>query len=99
LVSLTGDQLVRKAANLQKGQTVLITGALGSVGRAAVHVAKKLGAQVLAGVRASQLEEARSLGTAGVLAIDDTDAIAQIGFLDAIADTVGGDVQRSLFRR
>ena len=48
LVVLTGDQLVRLAANVQKGQTVLVTGALGSVGRAAVHSAKKLGAQVIA---------------------------------------------------
>ena len=51
LISLTGDQLVRLATNVQKGQVVLITGALGSVGRAAVHTAKKMGAQVIAGVR------------------------------------------------
>jgi len=44
LISLTGDQLVRLAANVQKGQVVLITGALGSVVRAAVHTAKKIGA-------------------------------------------------------
>src|SRR5450759_534313 len=35
LIALTGDQLVRLATNVQKGQVVLITGALGSVGRAA----------------------------------------------------------------
>src|ERR1035437_8570305 len=45
LVSLTGDQLVRVATKVKKGQVVLITGALGSVGRAAVHTAKKIGAQ------------------------------------------------------
>src|ERR1035438_5357464 len=39
LISLTGDQLVRLATNVKKGQVVLITGALGSVGRAAVHTA------------------------------------------------------------
>src|SRR6202030_3531526 len=43
LVALTGDQLVRLATNAQKGQVVLVTGALGSVGRAAVHTAKKIG--------------------------------------------------------
>ena len=47
LISLTGDQLVRLATNVKKGQVVLITGALGSVGRAAVHTAKKIGAQAI----------------------------------------------------
>src|SRR6202049_2884873 len=37
LIALTGDQLVRRAANLQNGNSVLVTGAVGSVGRAAVH--------------------------------------------------------------
>src|SRR5664280_1186582 len=47
LIALTGDQLVRFATNVQKGQVVLVTGALGSVGRAAVHTAKKIGALTL----------------------------------------------------
>src|ERR1700690_1054918 len=70
LIALTGDQLVRLATNVQKGQTVLVTGAVGSVGRAAVHTAKKLGAQVIAGVRKKQLENARALGVSGSLAMD-----------------------------
>jgi NADPH:quinone reductase-like Zn-dependent oxidoreductase len=32
LIALTGDQLVRLATNVKKGQVVLKTGALGSVG-------------------------------------------------------------------
>jgi NADPH:quinone reductase-like Zn-dependent oxidoreductase len=91
LIALTGDQLVRRATTLQKGQTILVTGALGSVGRAAVHTAKKMGARVIAGVRKKQLEDARSLGASGVVAIDDEEAIAKLGFVDAIADTVGGE--------
>jgi NADPH:quinone reductase-like Zn-dependent oxidoreductase len=92
LIALTGDQLVRHAAKLQKGQTILVTGAVGSVGRAAVHTAKKIGAKVIAGVRKKQLENARALGVSGLLAIDDDEAIAKLGVLDAIADTVGGEV-------
>jgi NADPH:quinone reductase-like Zn-dependent oxidoreductase len=99
LVSLTGDQLVRLATNVQKGQVVLITGALGGVGRAAVHTAKKIGAQVIAGVRAKELDAARSLGVSGVLAIDDDQAIANFPLVDAIADTVGGDVASRLIAR
>ena len=96
LIALTGDQLVRLATNLQKGQVVLVTGALGSVGRAAVHTAKKIGAQVIAGVRGRELDEARSLGVSGVLAIDDEEAIAKFHVVDAIADTVGGAVAAKL---
>jgi NADPH:quinone reductase-like Zn-dependent oxidoreductase len=96
LISLTGDQLVRFATNAKKGQVVLVTGALGSVGRAAVHTAKKIGAQVIAGVRGKELDEARSLGLSYVLAIDDDKAIEKFRLVDAIADTVGGEVGAKL---
>jgi NADPH:quinone reductase-like Zn-dependent oxidoreductase len=92
LISLTGDQLVRLATNVKKGQIVLMTGALGSVGRAAVHTAKKIGARVFAGVRGKELDDARSLGVSDVLAIDDDKAIENFRLVDAIADTVGGEV-------
>jgi NADPH:quinone reductase-like Zn-dependent oxidoreductase len=96
LIALTGDQLVRHAANVQKGQVVLVTGALGSVGRAAVHAGKKLGAQVIAGVRGKELEDASSLGVAGVLAIDDDQVTQKFSLVDAIADTVGGEAAAKL---
>jgi NADPH:quinone reductase-like Zn-dependent oxidoreductase len=65
-------------------------------GRAAVHTAKRIGAQAIAGVRAKELDEARSLGISGALAIDDKDAIEEFRLVDAIADTVGGDVAMTL---
>jgi NADPH:quinone reductase-like Zn-dependent oxidoreductase len=99
LISLTGDQLVRLATNVKEGQVVLITGALGSVGRAAVHTAKKMGAQVIAGVRGKELEDARTLGVSDVLAIDDDQAIASFRMVDAIADTVGGEVAAKLIAK
>ncbi|HEY6765191.1 MAG TPA: NADP-dependent oxidoreductase [Candidatus Sulfotelmatobacter sp.] len=99
LIALTGDQLVRLATNVQKGQVVLVTGALGSVGRAAVHTAKKIGAQVIAGVRGRELDEARFLGLSGVLAIDDDNAIENFRLVDAVADTVGGDVATKLIAK
>ena len=99
LIAATGEQLVRLIANVQKGQTVLVTGALGCVGRAAVHTAKKLGAHVIAGVRKRQLQDAALLGTDGVLAIDDDEAIANLSPVDAVADTVGGEVAAKLIKR
>jgi NADPH:quinone reductase-like Zn-dependent oxidoreductase len=99
LISLTGEQLVRLATKVQKGQTVIVTGALGSVGRAAVHAAKKAGAQVIAGVRKKSLKDAESLGVAGLVAVDDDDSVASLGPVDAIADTVGGEVAAKLFTK
>jgi NADPH:quinone reductase-like Zn-dependent oxidoreductase len=96
LIALTGDQLVREACGLQKGQSVLVTGALGSVGRAAVHTARKLGAHVIAGVRKHQLDDAKELGANALLALDDEDAVLKMGKVDAIADTLGGKVTTPL---
>ena len=91
LVATTGAQLAQRMQP-KTGQTVLITGALGGVGRSAVYMAQHLGARVIAGVRSSQRDEARSLGASQVIAIDDEDEIAGLPELDAIGDTVDHDV-------
>ena len=96
LVSLTGDQLVRVATRAEAGQTILVSGALGSVGRAAVHTAKKLGAKVIVGVRNRQLEEAEGLGADAAIALDDDDAMARLDAVDGVADTVGGKIAAKL---
>jgi len=97
LVLTTGAQLIERAVKPQKGQTVLVTGALGSVGRSALHVARQHGAKVLAGVRKSEKEKATQLAADGVVAIDDEEEIERLRDLDAIADTVGGTtIQRLL---
>lgn len=99
LVLLTGAQLMERAVDPPAGATVLVTGALGSVGRVAVHAAKLRGAKVWAGVRREQLEEAGKLGVAGTVALDDESAIAALPELEAIADTVAGEVIQKLFGR
>jgi NADPH:quinone reductase-like Zn-dependent oxidoreductase len=99
LVVLTGDQLVRVAARAQRGQTFIVSGALGSVGRAAVHTARKLGVRVIAGVRAAQLKQATTLGVSGTLAIDDEQAIREFPMVDGILDTVGGETAGKLFAK
>lgn len=99
LIALTGDQLVRHATNVRNGQTVIISGALGGVGRAAVHTAKKLGARVIAGLRGRRIQEARSLDVSDVVAIDDSEAIRQLPLVDAVADTVGGETAAKIIAR
>jgi len=99
LVLLTGAQLIEEAVRPEKGQTILVAGALGGVGRAAVFVARQHGAHVIAGVRTSQLQEAAKLGADRVVAIDHDAAIAALPLVDAIADTVGHDTIGKLLTR
>jgi NADPH:quinone reductase-like Zn-dependent oxidoreductase len=96
VVTQTGEQLITLGTKIQAGQTVLVTGAVGSVGRSAVWTAKKAGAKVIAGVKKSQLKEAATLGADQVLALDDAEAIDKLGFIDAVADTVGGETAQKL---
>lgn len=90
LVLTTGAQLIERAVKLQPGWTVLVTGAVGGVGRTAVHVARKHGARVIAGVKSSQRDEASKLGAERVVSLEDENEVASLRDLDAIADTVGG---------
>jgi NADPH:quinone reductase-like Zn-dependent oxidoreductase len=96
LVTVTGEQLITRGTKIQAGQTVLVTGAVGNVGRSAVWTAKKAGAVVIAGVRKEQIKEAATVGANQVLALDDEAAMAKLGFIDAVADTVGGETAQKL---
>jgi NADPH:quinone reductase-like Zn-dependent oxidoreductase len=97
LILLTGAELVEEAVKPSEGETVLVTGAVGSVGRAAVFAAKELGAKVWAGVRRNQEGAAREIGAAGVVAMDEDAAVAELPKLDSIADTVGGTTLEKLY--
>lgn len=92
LVGLTGRQVVDAAA-AKVGDRVLVTGALGNVGRAAVQYLKELGITAVAGVQASQLADAKALGVEAIAATD-----APSGSFDAAVDTVGGDVAAAAIR-
>ncbi len=96
LVTLTGEQLIRLGTGIEEGQTVLVAGAMGGVGRSAIRAAKVAGAHVIAGVRKKQLEAAGTLGADSVIALDDEKAMATLGFMDAIADAVGGETAAML---
>lgn len=57
---LTGRQTVA-ALNVKAGDRVLISGALGAVGRAAIQYLRQIGGQPVAGVRPERLQEGRKL--------------------------------------
>jgi NADPH:quinone reductase-like Zn-dependent oxidoreductase len=90
VVVTTGHLLAVKGADAGSGKLILVTGAVGSVGRSAVFVAKSRGARVIAGVRKSQVGAAQGLNADQVVALDDPKAVADLPELDAVADTVNG---------
>ena len=90
LVTTTGNQLISVGTGIQAGQTVLVTGAVGNVGRSAVFTAKDRGAVVIACVLKRQVQEAATLGADQIVATDDEKSMANLPELDAVADTVNG---------
>ena len=98
LVTVTGNQLL-SATGVKAGQTVIVVGAVGNVGRSAVFTAKDRGATVIAGVLKRQMDEAKTIGADQVVATDDDTAIANLAPLDAVADTVGGKTAEKLIAK
>ena len=98
LVTVTGNELMA-ATGIEAGQTVLVVGAVGNVGRSAVFTAKQRGAKVIAGVLRRQLENAKTVGADQFVATDDDTAIANLSPLDAVADTVGGKIAEKLLAK
>jgi NADPH:quinone reductase-like Zn-dependent oxidoreductase len=96
LVLLTGAQLAEEAVDARAGETILVTGATGSVGRVAVYTAKQRGAKVYAGVRGNHRAAAEKLGADGVVALDDDAELAKLPTFGGIADTVGGETMQKL---
>ena len=98
LVTVTGNQLL-SSTEVKAGQTVLVVGAVGNVGRSAVFTAKQRGAVVIAGVLKRQIDEAKTVGADQVVATDDDNAIASLPPLDAVADAVGGRTAEKLIAK
>jgi NADPH:quinone reductase-like Zn-dependent oxidoreductase len=98
LATTTGNQLVL-ATGVEDGQTILVAGAAGNVGRSAVFTAKTRGATVIAGVLTGQIDGAKTIGADQIVATDDDIAIAELPPLDTVADTVGGRTAEKLIAR
>ena len=94
LVTLTGSQLVDEAVMPRAGDVVLVTGALGSVGRTAVYAAKARGAKVIAGVRRQRRAEAAKLDVVDVIALDDEGDLERMPQVDAIAHAMAGTLEK-----
>ena len=98
LVTTTGNQLI-SATGIKAGQTVLVVGAAGNVGRSAVFTAKQRGAVVIAGVLNGQMDETKTIGADQSVATDDDNAIASLPMIDVVADTVNGKTAEKLIAK
>jgi len=93
---LTGLQMVEKGLDLQPRQSLLLTGALGAVGRFALFAAKARGAHVIAAVRATHRDAVLALGADAVIALGEEDWTGMP--FDHVIDTIGGEAVGRLCR-
>ncbi|WP_426414867.1 alcohol dehydrogenase family protein [Aestuariirhabdus sp. LZHN29] len=87
----TAENLLTRA-DLKAGETLLVTGASGGVGSAAVQLAKRRGARVIALAAASKADDVLALGAERVIPRD-ADLLAALGSgcVDVVVDLVGGE--------
>lgn len=86
---LTSWNFLKEMAKVEQGQKVLVNGASGSLGTAAVQLANYLGAEVTGVCSTSNLEMVQSLGAAFVVDYKRTDFTKSYKKYDVVFDTVG----------
>lgn len=93
MVGTTAWEAVINRANIQKGQTILIHAGAGGVGSMAIQLAHWRGATVIATASKRHHELLRSLGADEVIDYNEVDFSRVVNNVDAVIDTMGGDIQ------
>lgn len=101
----TAIHALQQRGALQAGETLLVLGAAGGVGLAAVEIGKAMGARVIAAASsAEKLEVARQAGADELINYQTEDIRERLKTLtkgqgvDVIIDPVGGDLFETVFR-
>lgn len=101
----TAIHALKQRGALQERETLLVLGASGGVGLAAIEIGKAMGARVIAAASsAEKLEVARQAGADELINYHDEDVRERLKTLtkgqgvDVIIDPVGGDLFETVFR-
>jgi len=97
IAAVTGVRAVM-VTNVSKGQRVLITGASGGVGNAAVQAAKARGAYVIGTASGRRREYLRSIGVDEFIDYTQGNFEEKVQNVDVVIDTVGGDTAERTFK-
>lgn len=97
LIGLTALVSVEDTLKLKRGETILIQGGAGGVASFAIQVAKHIGARVITTASAANHDYVRRLGADQVIDYNAQDFTKVVSGVDAVFDTVGGDVTTRSF--
>lgn len=97
LTGLTAIRSIEDTLKLKSGETILIQGGAGGVASFAIQLAKHIGARVITTASASNLSYLREIGADEVIDYNTTDFTKAVRDIDAVFETVGGDVATRSF--
>jgi len=97
LAGLTATISLEETLQLKRGETILIQGGAGGVAGFAIALAKHLGARVITTASAQNHDYVRKLGADEVIDYRSQDFTKVVKDVDAVFDTVGGDVTTRSF--
>ena len=97
LIGLTAVISIEETIKLKRGETILIQGGAGGVAGFAIALAKHIGARVITTASATNHDYVRKLGADQVIDYRSQDFTQVAKNVDAVFDTVGGDVTQKSF--
>ena len=97
LIGLTALISIEETLQLKRGETILIQGGAGGVAGFAIALAKHIGARVITTASAANHDYVRKLGADEVIDYRSQDFSKAVKNVDAVFDTVGGDVTQQSF--
>ncbi len=97
LTGLTAVISIEDTLKLQRGETILIQGGAGGVASFAIQLAKYIGARVITTTSAANIDYVRGLGADQVIDYNAQDFTKVVSGVDAVFETVGGEVTQKSF--